>query len=263
MKLLTATGVVDPGERARVESGGVAFVVLPARGRDLAVFGVTRTVAGDARLVAWTRVLDRRLDHDRYTLAIGRFSDRPQLSDVGALALEDEDLNDLRKCRPRDCGVKLSAAEMQEIRAAAAAAGDAWKPATQLAFRRVVVARARDYLDRGLAGSAPYADRKSPVSPAAEFDEIAARVGFEGLYSDRVLPYLRAYPGGGRHRGGVVPLLVEGEPRRRQAHRQHHARCDLPRAVWRDDRNRGRRAPGVRDALPHRIALPDLHHRRT
>jgi hypothetical protein len=153
-------------------------------------------VAGDARLVAWTRVLDRRLDHERYTLAIGRFSDRPQLSDVAGLALEDEDLNDLRKCRPGDCGVKLRAAEMQEIRAAAAAAGDAWKPATQLAFRSVVVARARAYLDRGLPASAPYADRKSPVSAAAEFDEIAARVGFEGLYSFRVLPYLRAYPGG-------------------------------------------------------------------
>jgi hypothetical protein len=193
LQLLFATGVFDARDRSRVESGGAAVTVLPATGRDLAVFGVTRTRASGDRLAARTRAV-QDLYRGRYIPAIGRFSEHPQLADVVGLVLDDEDLSDLRKCRPGDCGVKLSAQEMHDVRAAASAAGAAWKAALQVAFRKIVVARARAYLARGLAAAPPYADRKAPVSAAREFDEIAERIGFQLLYGGRVLDYLRSYP---------------------------------------------------------------------
>jgi hypothetical protein len=156
------------------------------------VFGVVRTTAAPDRLVTWTRAIDQ-LYQGRYVPVLGRFSDPPQLADLEALTLEEDDLNDLRACRPGDCGVKLSAPEMERIRQAVTA-GAQWRPAVQDAFRRVVLGRAQDYLAGGLAGSLPYQDHKQAVSPQAEFEEIAARIGFEALYDARVIPYLRAYP---------------------------------------------------------------------
>jgi hypothetical protein len=191
VQLLLATGLIDQHERSRLETGNAVVAVLPAGGRDLAVFGVTRTTGSGDRLAAGTRAIER-LYPGRYVTAIGRFSEPPQLADVGGLVLDDQDLNDLRKCRPGDCGLKLSAAETLDIRAAASAAGAAWKPAVQLAFRRVIVARARAYRERGLAGAPPYADRKDPVSPAVEFSEIAAQIGFQPIYGSLTLTHLES-----------------------------------------------------------------------
>jgi hypothetical protein len=193
VQLLIATGLMDGGDRSRVDAGGAVVAVLPASGRDLAVFGVTRTTASGNRLAARTRAVER-LYQGRYIAAIGRFSERPQLADVAGLAIDDEDLNDARKCRPGDCGLKLSVQEMHDLRAAASAAGIEWKAAVQLAFRNLVVARARAYLEGGLAAPAPYADRRTPMSPAVEYDGVAAQIGFQPLFGSRVLEYLESYP---------------------------------------------------------------------
>src|SRR5688572_13071835 len=183
----------DPAGRSAAAAGGAVLTIVPARGRDLAVYGVVRTTAAPDRLVAWTRAIEQ-LYQGRYVPALGRFSDPPHLADLAGLTLDEEDLNDLRACRPGDCGVKLSAPEMERIRQAAAAGGAQWRPAVQDAFRRVVLGRARDYLASGLAGSLPYEDHQKAVLPQAEFEEIAARIGVETLFDVRVVPYLRAYP---------------------------------------------------------------------
>jgi hypothetical protein len=193
MQLLIATGLLDGGDRSRVDAGGAVVAVMPASGRDLAVFGVTRTTASGTRLAARTHAVER-LYQGRYIAAIGRFSERPQLADVAGLALDDEDLNDARKCRPRDCGLKLSVQEMHDLRTAASAAGAEWKAAVQAAFRRIVVARAGAYREGGLAAAPPYADRTTPTSPAVEYDDVAAQIRFQPLYGIRVLEYLKSYP---------------------------------------------------------------------
>jgi hypothetical protein len=193
MQLLIATGLVDGSDRSRVDGGGAVVAVLPARGRDLAVFGVARTTASGDQLAARTHAIER-LYQGRYIAAIGRFSEPPQLADVASLALDDEDLNDARKCRPGDCGLKLSVQEMRDVRSAASAAGTEWKAAVQAAFRRIVVARARAYREGGLAAAAPYADRTTPTSPAVEYDGVAAQIRFQPLYGSRVLEYLKSYP---------------------------------------------------------------------
>ena len=187
------TSVLAPADRTKVDTGAAVVTVLPATGRDLAVFGIVRTEAGAGRLVAWTREVEQ-LYQSRYMAGIGRFSDPPRLEDVAVLSLDDEDLADLRKCRPGDCGVKLSAHEMDEVRRAAAAAGSEWKADVQDAFRRIIVGRATAYDERGLAEIPGYHDHRTPVRPASEFSAIAASLGFETLYGGQVIPYFDAYP---------------------------------------------------------------------
>jgi hypothetical protein len=185
----------------------------------------------------------------RYIPVIVRFSEIPQLGDVAGLALDDEELNDLRKCRPGDCALKLSAQEILDVRAAASAAGGSWKPAVQLAFRKMLVMRARAYREHGFTGGAPYADRKPAISPAVEFDEIAESRLRASLRRSRAGPSAVVSGRGARERG-VVPLLVDGNAGRRKADRQHHAYLHLPERAAGPGDDRGGRAPGVRQSLP-------------
>jgi hypothetical protein len=187
----------DAGARSKAASGRAVLTILPARGRDLAVFGVARTTAGGGRLVSWTRAIER-LYQGRYVPAIGRFSEPPRLDDLEALVLDDEDARDVRSCRPGDCDLQLSASEMERIRQAAETAGAEWRPAVQRAFREVVLARATAYLASGLSEGLPYHDREHAVSPQDEFEALAARLGSDLLVGSRVLPYLTAYPDGDR-----------------------------------------------------------------
>jgi hypothetical protein len=165
---------------------GPHVTIVPARGRDLEVHGITRTDAAPAHLVAWTREIEQ-LHRGRYVAAIGRFSTTPRIEDLAGLTIDKDDVSDLRKCRPGDCGVKLSAPEIEWIRGAAD---------VQVAFRQVVLARAQDYLAAGLKRAPAYHDRRKPISPQAEYEEVSARIALEPRQAGRALPFFDAYPAG-------------------------------------------------------------------
>jgi hypothetical protein len=193
LALIVALGALDATDRSRIESGRPVVTMVPTRGPDLAILAVTRTEAPATRLIAWTREIEQ-LYRGRYMLAMGRFSTPPRIEDLSQLALEDVDLEDLRTCRTGHCGVKLSAGEIDEIRAAASAAGPRWKDAVQHAFRRAVLARAEQYLAGGLAATPGYDDRRTPAAPGPEFEAVA-NIGLEPFKGPAVA-YFQMFPQG-------------------------------------------------------------------
>lgn len=190
--MLTLMGA-NSSERSKAAAGGAVLTIVPAHGRDLAVFGVVMTTASPRRLADWARAVEQ-LYRGRFVPAIGRFSDPPRLADLAALTLDEQDLNDVRDCRAGDCPVKLSAAEMARIQRAADAAGSSWRGAVQDAFREVVHARVVSYVASGLSAAPSYDDRRPSIVPQSEFEELAVRFGFEPLYGSHVIPYFRAFP---------------------------------------------------------------------
>jgi len=98
--------------------------------------------------VAWMRDIVA-LKQSAVVKQIGRFSPAPSLADVQGLTLDDADLAEIARCRPSSCGVKLSAAEIGQLRAALGSAEPRSSPAVQQAFREVVVARATADLKAG------------------------------------------------------------------------------------------------------------------
>lgn len=183
------------GDYARLNAGEALVELLPADAKEVAVHAVTRFDAHPGRLIQWTRRVDE-LHKGRYVDAIGRFSDPPQLSDLEALSLDNDDLTDLRRCRTGKCGVKLSGAEIAQVRETIAAAGAGWKPAVQQTFRAIVLARAVQYLADGHGGSASYHDARKPVLLDSEFAALASEVA---LTHPRLFPltnHLTLYPKG-------------------------------------------------------------------
>ena len=157
----------SPAKQAAISSGHAVVDVVQVPEVDLAVIGAVRTTAGGDRLLAWFREIEQ-LQTGPHAQTVRRFSDPPQIADLSGFALDDQDLESLRECRPGRCDIKLSAGEIAAVQRALRAAGPRWKPAVQDAFRQLMLDRARAYLAGGLAAALPYEDHAGPVLPGRE-----------------------------------------------------------------------------------------------
>lgn len=117
---------------------------------------------------SWARTMDV-YQRGRLVLQTGRFSTPPKLTDLDDLSLNDEDLRSIADCEPGDCDLKLSASEIQMLRAAMPTNEPQWRVQAQQTFRRIVLARAEAYLASGFAATPPYEDKSRPVLPSDVF----------------------------------------------------------------------------------------------
>jgi hypothetical protein len=153
--------------------------VLPATGHDVAAFtaiGVGSTVTVE-RAAAWMRRVEL-LRENRYVIASQRLSSPPRLSDFDRLVLDDEDLEDIRRCVPGRCGVKLSAPDIGTLTKVAATGGSNWKPLLQHAFREMLLRRAVTFAAGGRAALDDIVDKRRPSSPASAFASLVEQTTF-------------------------------------------------------------------------------------
>jgi hypothetical protein len=181
------------GDYTKLNAGESIVELLPADEREVAVRAATQTVAHAGQFIKWTRHVEE-LHKGRYVSAIGRFSYPPRIDDLTGLVLDEEDLTDLRRCRPGRCGVKLSDAEIAHVRQAIVAARADWKNAAQHTFRAIVLARAQRYLAAGHGASASYHDSRKPVLLDAEFAALASEVALTHPQLFPLTNYLSLYP---------------------------------------------------------------------
>jgi hypothetical protein len=194
--LFQPTAVVSPAELQQLDRGEPLVKILAADGQELAALAAV-AIAPDqtvGRAAGWIRRVDD-LRASRYLLATGRFSTPPRIEDLDALSLDEEDLQDIRVCRPRQCGLKLTEAEIEELRTVAGTSGEGWRAAVQLAFRRVVLRRVESYLAGGLGALAPYGNRKRPRAPADAFALIVNHSLFLQQRFPDTAPRLTTCPG--------------------------------------------------------------------
>ncbi len=184
---------VTANDRRQLAADEPVTRVLPGKDHQVAVFAAVPVNIDGDRLVAWTRRITE-LKKSAYVTAIGRFSDPPRVEDLRALALDDADLSAIRGCHPGDCALKLSAAEMETLRHAAAVGAEDWKAAAQQAFREVVLQRVRQYLDDGQVPA--YEDKSRPVEPSSRFTALLAETTFLTTQVPEFVHHLSSEPAG-------------------------------------------------------------------
>jgi hypothetical protein len=168
---------VSDSDRRRLDRDEVISRTVEGGDGQLSVFVASRLDAEPDALVVWMRAITE-LKRGRFVQAVGRFSDPPAVADLRQATLERRDVDDLRACRPGDCGLKLSADEIRSVRAVADQP-EATGQQIEEEFRRLVVARVRAYRAGGLAALPPSADHgREGRRPADAFAAILARSPF-------------------------------------------------------------------------------------
>jgi hypothetical protein len=185
--------IMTDEDRQHLDNGGTVARVVPGGRHAIAVFSATSLDASGDRLIAWTRDI-AALKQSAYVQAIGRFSSPPQLADLATLTLDEGDVDDLQRCRPRRCGLKLAASELEELQRVQQAGGTDRARVLQDAFRQLVLRRVQTYETSGLAALPDQDDRRVPVSLRAIFSSLLQQFVFLRQQLPAVADYLDRWP---------------------------------------------------------------------
>jgi hypothetical protein len=127
-------------------------------------------------------------------LAIHKFSDPPRLSDLDGLTLEQEDIEQLKKCKPGHCEVQLPGESMDALqRSVDWSAPDAAEQVNRLAKEMILEALLR-YQQGGNAALGTYRDKNHPAVVADTFQSLLSRSKALPVYLPDLDRYLLDYP---------------------------------------------------------------------
>ena len=126
-------------------------------------------------------------------LAIRKFSDPPQLSDLDGFTLEADDIKQLKNCEPGKCDVQLPTEAMDAFRQSVNwSAPDAAKQANQLAQKMAFEVIHR-YTQGGNAALGTYMDKHHPAVVGETFASLLSRSKALPAYLPELERYLLEY----------------------------------------------------------------------
>ena len=127
-------------------------------------------------------------------LALRKFSDPPQLSDLTGFTLDEEDFKQLKNCKPGHCEVQLPSEAMEEFqRSVNWSASDASDQANRLA-QQMALQALLDYEQGGNPALGTYRDKNHPAAVAETFASLLNRSKALPVYLPELREYLLNYP---------------------------------------------------------------------
>jgi hypothetical protein len=177
-----------------IERGGALAKILDSPDADeVFVFGAVHIAATPEDYLQLAGDISRLRKLPNY-LAIRRFSEPPQLSDLEGFTLEDEDVKQLKNCKPGKCEVQLPAAAIEEFQKSVSwsspdAAGQANHAAQRMALQALL-----KYREGGDATLGTYEDKDHPTEVAATFETLLKRSKSLPAYLPELDRYLLEYP---------------------------------------------------------------------
>jgi len=127
-------------------------------------------------------------------LAIRKFSDPPQLSDLDGFTVEDQDVKELKNCKPGHCEVQLPAEAMEEFqRSIQWSAPDTADQVNRLAQKTALQALLA-YIHGGDSALGTYRDKKHPAEVAVAFQSLLSKLKALPVYLPDLDRELLEYP---------------------------------------------------------------------
>lgn len=167
---LGPTAALSDTEQRKLADGEAVVRTVKSRPREVTMVAAVRIGVDGTRLVSWYRSI-AQLRESPYVPEIGRFSDPPRLEDLNGLTIDPVDVDELRRCRPDDCGLKLRPPEVVELKRGFTEPRARQHEAVQTASRRMVLVRAHDYLQRGCPDGPP-----PPILLPVHWPQLAAHI---------------------------------------------------------------------------------------
>jgi len=152
----------------------VAKILESPTPSEVFVFGSVFIKAEPSAYVNTARDLDRLKSLPNY-LAIQRFSNPPQLSDLSGFELDPDDVNALKECNPGNCEIQLPAENIDQFKSQIDWSGA--DPAGQVnaLAKKMVLEALLAYQKGGNAALGTYRDKKSPAQVDEQFGALMSR----------------------------------------------------------------------------------------
>ena len=189
--LLQTTAAFTNADLAQLDRGEPIAKVLDTDRREVAIVGAVRIAGPQRRLFERFRSPSSLKSSD-VVLETGRFSTPPVADDLRDLHIEDFDLDQLRACKPGDCGIRLSTRDIERFAHEVTWSAPNWKQQASDLWRTLLAANATAYMANGTLGD--YRNKATPLDVSDEFRILfGAFAEFEKL-SPEFFAHLKRFP---------------------------------------------------------------------
>jgi len=186
-------GLTDDQASAIRNGKPIAKVLESQTPDEVFVFGAVYVKAAPESYLKLASDVDALRKLTNY-LAIQKFSDPPQLSDLEGFTLEAEDIKQLKNCRPGHCEVQLPSEAMETFQKSVNwSAPDVAAEVNVLARKMALEALAR-YHEGGNAALGTYRDKNHPAAVGETFQSLLGRSKALPVYLPDLDRYLLEYP---------------------------------------------------------------------
>ncbi|MGA7915453.1 MAG: hypothetical protein WCA00_09475 [Candidatus Acidiferrales bacterium] len=179
---------------ASIHSGkAIAKIIDSPTPDDVFVFGSVYINSTPESYLKFASDIDQLRKLPGY-LAIRKFSDPPRLSDLEGFTLTDEDIKQLKNCKPGNCEVQLPAESMDEFQKQVNwSAPDAADQVNRLG-QQMALEALQQYIAGGNGALGTYRDKKHPTAVADAFASLLNRSKALPVYLPELDRYLLDYP---------------------------------------------------------------------
>jgi hypothetical protein len=137
-------------------------------------------------------------------LQIGKFSNPPRLEDLAGLTFDQVDIDAIRTCRVKSCGIKMSAKYIERFRKEVNWSAVNHRDRVTAIMREMLLEQIRDYSKSGNAALGQYDDKSYSLGLADEFKSLLKPAAYMYGYAPEFQKYLEEYPQGRPENGAIV-----------------------------------------------------------
>lgn len=179
---------------ASIRAGKPVTKTLPSRiPAEVFLFGAIYVHAAPESYLKFATDYDRIRKLPNY-VALGVFSNPPQLSDLKGFALDNDDVKELKNCKPGDCLIQIPAASIESIQQTINwSSPDANRELNQL-VREKVLELLLAYRLKGNSALGVYNDKRDPTEVAEQFAYMLSYNKALPEYLPAFNNYLLSYP---------------------------------------------------------------------
>jgi hypothetical protein len=157
---------------AAIRGGQAVATIMKSRIPDeIVVFGAVYVKATPESYFKLAFDFDRLCQIPEY-LAIGKFSNPPQVSDLKGFAFDSDDIKALKNCKPNDCQIQLPASSIEALQKSVDLSAPDAEDKTNQFLRERVIERLLAYEKGGNQILGVYNDKKNPTQVSEQFKYI-------------------------------------------------------------------------------------------
>lgn len=185
-------GLSDEQVRAIRSGKAIAKTLRSRTPAEIFVFGAVYVNATADSYLNFSTDFDRLRKLSGY-LAINKFSTPPQLEDLEGFAFDRDDIDSLKKCKPRDCDIQMPESSMQNMKTIDWSAPNVVEYVNQL-LKGAALRRLSAYQRDGNIALGVYNDKQRPTDVPKQFQYILSYAKALPEYLPAFYNYLLSYP---------------------------------------------------------------------